>query len=325
MRVFSGIQPTGTIHIGNYIGALAQWPKLQNENECFFCVVDLHSLTVPYKPSELKGRILEVVAAYIASGIDPEKSAIFIQSRVSEHSELCWLLNTVTPVGDLSRMTQYKEKARKYKKNINAGLLEYPVLMAADILLYQTDIVPIGDDQRQHLELAREIARRFNKRFGTTFKMPKALFPEKGARIMSLSNPREKMSKSDSASNYISLFEKPEDIRKKIMAAQTDSGSEVLYNPQKKPGISNLLTIYSVFSGKEIKEAEKEFAGKNYRSFKESLCGLLVEKLKPFREMKKKMERESEFFQKIIEKGEKKARLEAEKTMAEVRSKMGLV
>ena len=266
MRVFSGIQPSGEIHIGNYLGALKQWIALQDGNECIFCIVDLHSLTVPYDVSTLKKRVLEKAIAYLAAGLDPKKSIIFVQSQVPEHTELNWLLSTVTPLGDLERMTQFKEKTKKYAKNINAGLLDYPILMAADILLYETDIVPVGKDQAQHIELTREIARRFNKRFGKTFKIPEVFLPTKGAKIMSLIEPFKKMSKSDLAQSYISLFDSPKNIKKKIMSSKTDSKKDIKYNVALKPGISNLLTIYSLFSGVPIKKIEKEFEGKGYKS-----------------------------------------------------------
>lgn len=257
MRVFSGIQPTGTIHIGNYLGALKQWIELQEKNECVFCIVDLHALTSPYDQKKLQELVLEKAIAYIAAGVSPEKSIIFVQSEVKEHAELEWLLNTVTPVGDLTRMTQYKEKSKKFEKNLNAGLLNYPILMAADILLYQTDIVPVGEDQLQHVEFTRTIARRFNQRFGETFKIPKAKLPEMGAKIMSLTQPTKKMSKSDPQASYIGLFDEPEVIKEKISKATTDTGKAIKYNPELKPGVSNLLTIYSLFSDMPMKEAEK--------------------------------------------------------------------
>lgn len=325
MRVFSGIQPTGEIHIGNYSGALKQWIDLQAQNECIFCIVDLHALTVPYDPPTLRDKILEKTIAYIASGVDPEKSIIFVQSDVKEHSELCWLLSTVTPLGDLQRMTQFKEKSKKHSENINAGLLYYPVLMAADILLYQTNLVPVGKDQKQHVELAREVARRFNNRFGETFKLPEVLLSKAGAKIMSLENPKKKMSKSDKTNTYISLFDEAQSIKKKIMPSQTDSGKEVKYDTAKKPGISNLLTIYSLFSGKSIKTIEKEFKGKGYKEFKEGLAELLIEKLEPFRRKKKELELQPELLEKILKQGAKRARIIAQETIQKVRQRMGLV
>ncbi|MCD6500443.1 tryptophan--tRNA ligase [bacterium] len=324
MRVFSGIQPTGETHIGNYLGAIKQWVKLQEKHECIFCIVDLHSLTVPYPVGELQKRIKEKTIAYIAAGVDPKKSIIFVQSQVKEHTELTWLLSTVTPLGDLQRMTQYKEKAEKYKKNINAGLLNYPILMAADILLYQTDIVPVGKDQAQHVELTREIARRFNKKFGETFKIPKALLPKAGAKIMSLVKPNKKMSKTDNPQSYIGLFDAPEAIKRKIMAAQTDSEKEIKYDISQKPGISNLLTIYSLFSDISVKKIEKQFKDKGYQFFKEKLAQLLIEKLEPFRRKKKELELRSGYLEKILTEGRKRAQIIAQETMKKVKQKMGL-
>ena len=323
MRVFSGIQPSGEIHIGNYLGALKQWIQLQEKNECVFCIVDLHSITVPYDIIGLKKRILEKAIAYLAAGLDPKKAIIFVQSQVPEHTELSWLLSTITPIGDLLRMTQYKEKSKKHPKNINAGLLNYPILMAADILLYQTEAVPIGKDQSQHVELTREIARRFNQKFGQTFKIPKVLLPKKGAKIMSLTEPKKKMSKTDSPQSCIFLFEEPEMIRKKIMTAQTDSGKQVKYKLSLKPGISNLLTIYSAFSDVPIAKIEKEFKNKGYQVFKEKLAQLLIEKLEPFRRKKKELENQQALLEKILEAGRKRAQIIAFQTMEKVRKNMG--
>ena len=323
MRVFSGIQPSGEIHIGNYLGALKQWIQLQEKNECVFCIVDLHSITVPYDIIGLKKRILEKAIAYLAAGLDPKKAIIFVQSQVPEHTELSWLLSTITPIGDLLRMTQYKEKSKKHPKNINAGLLNYPILMAADILLYQTEAVPVGKDQSQHVELTREIARRFNQKFGQTFKIPKVLLPKKGAKIMSLTEPKKKMSKTDSPQSCIFLFEEPEMIRKKIMTAQTDSGKQVKYKLSLKPGISNLLTIYSAFSDVPIAKIEKEFKNKGYQVFKEKLAQLLIEKLEPFRRKKKELENQQALLEKILEAGRKRAQIIAFQTMEKVRKNMG--
>jgi len=324
MRIFSGIQPTGKLHIGNYLGAINQWLELQAENECIFCIVDLHALTVPYDPKTLQELILEKAVIYLAAGINPEKSIIFVQSHVKEHSELAWLLNTITPLGDLSRMTQYKEKAKKFKKNLNAGLLDYPVLMAADILLYKTETVPVGEDQKQHVELARTIARKFNQKFGETFKIPEAKLPKLGARIMSLKDPKRKMSKSDSPESQIGLFDEPEEIRKKIMAAVTDTGKVVKYDPVKKAGISNLLTIYSLFSGKTVKEMEKKFKEKGYANFKKSLSDLLIDSLEPFRRKKKELLTREVYVKEILSQGARRAQTIAQSTMQEVKKKMGL-
>ena len=324
MKIFSGIQPTNELHIGNYLGAIAQWIELQNNNECLFWVADLHALTVPYEPRELKKRTLEVVATFLAAGVNPEKSIIFKQSDVKEHSELAWLLSTITPVGDLERMTQYKDKSQKFKQNINAGLLNYPVLMAADILLYQSDRVPVGIDQKQHIELAREIAKKFNKKFGEVFKIPDGLYSKLGAKIMSLTNPEKKMSKSDGPQSFISLFDSPEQIKKKIASATTDSGKEIKYNPEQKPGVSNLLTIYSLFSDKPIKELEKEFSNKGYAELKKSLAELLIEKLAIFRIKKQEFEKNPEIIENILNDGATRARSLAQQTMQKARVAMGI-
>ena len=324
MRVFSGIQPTGTIHIGNYLGAIKQWIELQKKNECIFCIVDLHALTIPYNPKTLQGLILEKAIVYLATGIDPEKSVIFVQSQVKEHTELTWLLNTVAPVGDLTRMTQYKEKSKKFKANLNAGLLNYPLLMAADILLYQTDVVPVGEDQKQHVELTRTIARKFNQKFGQTFKIPGVKLSESGAKIMSLQQPTKKMSKTDSPDSYIGLFEEPAAIKAKIMKAVTDTGKVIKYDPKKKPGISNLMTIYSLFSNKTIKEVEKKFKRKGYADFKKSLAELTVNSLESFRRKRKELLSREVYVREILGQGQKRAQVIASSTMQEVRKKMGL-
>jgi len=325
MRVFSGIQPTGTIHIGNYLGAIKQWIELQEKNKCVFCIVDLHALTVPYDPKKLEELILEKAIAYLAAGVNPEKSIIFVQSQVREHAELTWLLNTVTPLGELGRMTQYKEKSKKFKSNLNAGLLNYPVLMAADILLYQTDLVPVGEDQAQHVELTRTIARKFNQRFGETFNIPEVKLPKMGARIMSLINPAKKMSKSDPWESYIGLFDEADEIKQKIMKSVTDTGKIIKYNPEKKAGISNLLTIYSLFSGKTIKELERKFKTKGYADFKKSLTEVLVNSLEPFRRKRKELLSREVYVKEILEQGRKRAEILAQSTMNEVRKKMGII
>ena len=324
MRVLSGIQPTGQIHIGNYLGAVKQWIKLQEKEECIFFIADLHALTIPYNPEDLQKNIIETTAAHFASGIDPQKSIFFVQSQVKEHSELCWYLSSVCPAGDLQRMTQYKEKAKQFRKNINSGLLTYPVLQSADILLYKARAVPVGKDQVQHIELTRAIARKFNNKFGKTFPLPEALLPKQGSKIMSLANPRQKMSKSLGRENYISIFEKPEEIKKKIQSAVTDPGKQIKYNPQKKPGISNLLVIYSLFSEKTIKETEKLFQNKKYVDFKKSLIGLLTESLKPIRKKREEFLSRQVYLEETLKLGAKRAQNIAEITIREVRKKMGL-
>lgn len=318
------MQPTSQLHIGNYLGALKQWIDLQEKNECVFCIVDLHALTVPYDPKTLQAKIHETLIAYIAAGINPEKSIIFVQSQIKEHAELAWLLNTICPLGELQRMTQYKDKSKKFTDNINAALLDYPVLMAADILLYKTEAVPVGKDQEQHLELARTLAKKFNQKFGQTFKEPGSMILKEGSKIMSLTDPKKKMSKSDEPKSCIFLFDEPEAITKKIMSATTDSGKDVKYNITKKPGISNLLTIYSLLTGKTTQTLEKEFAGKNYGDFKKSLAEVVVNYLEPFRRKQKELLTREVYVQEILKQGQRRAQTIAQLTMQEVREKMGL-
>ena len=324
MRIFSGIQPTGAIHIGNYLGAIKQFIELQETKECIFSIVDLHAITIPYQSKELQKNILEAAICYLAAGIDPEKSIIFIQSQVPEHTELAWLLGTVCPVGDLLRMTQYKEKSKQFKGKVGAGILNYPILMAADILLYKAELVPVGADQQQHVELTRTIARKFNKTFGQTFPIPQAELPSRGAKIMALNNPKKKMSKSQ-PTGCLFIFDEPEEIERKISTAVTDSGKTIRYNPVKKPGISNLLTIYSLFSKKSIKQLEKEFKGTGYAKFKKSLIELLVKKLEPFRRKKKELSQREMYVKEILNQGQKRAKVIAQSTLEEVKQKMGLL
>lgn len=256
-RVLSGVQPTGDIHIGNYVGAMMHFVELQQDHECYFCIVDLHALTVPQDPEELRNKTYELAGIYLAIGLDPEKSTIFVQSQVSAHAELAWLLSCMAYFGELSRMTQFKDKS-KGKENVSVGLFTYPALMAADILLYQADYVPVGNDQKQHLELTRDLAERFNNRFGETFVLPEPLIADVGARIMSLTDPTKKMSKSDADENgRINLLDSPDVVKKKIMRAITDSESVIRYDPENKPGVSNLLSLYSVMSGLSIPDLEK--------------------------------------------------------------------
>jgi len=325
MRVFSGVRPSGELHIGNYLGAIRQWVELQEKAECIFCIVDLHAITTPYKSTQLQKDILGLTSAYLATGLNPEKCIFFVQSQIKEHAELAWLLGTITPMGELSRMTQFKEKSKKHPEYINAGLFNYPLLMAADILLYQTDLVPVGIDQKQHVELTREVGRRFNKKFGAVFKIPEALLPKIGQKIMSLDNPKKKMSKTDNPKGFIGLFDSPEETQKKIMAAITDPGKNIKYDPVKKPGISNLLVIYSLFSGKMIKELERNFQNKGYAELKKSLAKLLVNSLESFRRKKKELDQREVYVKEILNQGAKKAQIIATSTMSEVRKKMGLI
>jgi len=325
MRIFSGIQPSGDIHIGNYLGAIKQWVNFQKKGGCIFCIVDWHAITVPYEKEKLQQKIKEVALIYLASGIDPKKSIVFVQSQVKEHAELAWLLNTITPFGDLQRMTQFKDKSLKHKGNVSAGLFNYPVLMAGDILLYQTEVVPVGIDQKQHVELARTIAKKFNVKFGKTFYTPEVSILKIGAKIMSLTQPEKKMSKSDPENTRIGLFDTKEQIKKKISSATTDSEKEIKFNPKEKPGISNLLTIYSLFAEKTIKDLEKDFQGKTYQEFKASLTNILIEKLEPFRNKKAQLDKNPDLVNEILDNGAKRAQSIAKETMKKVRVTMGLL
>lgn len=322
MRIFSGVRPSGNIHIGNYLGAIQNWVRLQNQpdNKCVYCVVDWHAITTSYEPDKLADCIYETALAYLAAGIDPENSTFFLQSRVKEHLELAWLLGTLLPVGELTRMTQFKEKSRD-DKSPKAGLLNYPVLMAADILLYEADTVPVGEDQIQHVELAREAARRFNNQFGKTFQEPKAIVSKLTARIMSLTDPTKKMSKTGNPKGYLGLFEDEDSLRDKIMSAVTDTGQEIHFDPNRKTGISNLISIYSAFSKQPIEKIEEKFKGENYQAFKKAVADTVIDALEPFREAKKNISRED--MKKTLSKGSDQAGQIARKKMAEVREKTG--
>ncbi len=323
--IFSGIQPSGNLHIGNYLGAIKNWIPLQENNKCIFCVVDYHAITVKQDPEDLRKKILEVACTYLASGIDPEKSTIFIQSQVKEHTELAWILNTIAKISELERMTQFKDKAKAHKENVNVGLFDYPVLMAADILLYKSDLVPVGQDQKQHIEIARTLAERFNNIFGKTFVIPEPLIKKEGAKIMGLDDPARKMSKSAaSPKNYISLIDSPETIRKKIKSAATDSGSEILMR-EDKPAISNLLTIYHLLSGKTVKEIEKKYENAKYSEFKNDLAEITVGYLSAFQNKLSELEKNQDHIKKILAVGAEKARSIARETMKEVKEKIGLV
>jgi len=325
--IFSGIQPSGVIHIGNYFGAIRQWVELQNSGQykTIFCIVDEHAITIPQRPKELREKIMEVAKIYLASGISPEKSIVFIQSHVPEHAELAWILNTITPIGELQRMTQFKDKTQK-EKSILAGLLNYPVLMAADILLYDTNLVPVGEDQEQHVELTREIARKFNTQFGETFVIPEVMLNKSGKRIMGLDDASKKMSKSaENPNNYIALLDAPEIIREKIKIAVTDSGKEIIFNPDSKPALSNLLTIYSLFAKKEIKDIEKEYKDKGYAEFKKDLGEVIVGGLSDFQKKYKELEKNPEEVTEILKDGAKKAKIIASQKLKEVRQKIGFL
>ncbi len=323
MKVFSGIQPTGKLHIGNYFGAIKQWIELQRDNECVFSIVDLHAMTIPYSPEKMQENIIETAIDYISLGIDPSKCIIFIQSEVSEHTELAWILSTITPIGELERMTQFKDKSKLFRKNINAGLLTYPILQAADILLYQTDLVPVGIDQQQHIELTRTIARKFNNSFGQIFKEPGTLTPKIGGKIMGLNDPTKKMSKSQGIENYIGIFDSPEQIKNKIKKAVTDSGKEIEFS-EDKPAIANLINIYGLFSKMKTEEIEKKFNGKGYNHFKESLAELISQKIQPYQKKRSELESNHSLVKKILSDGAKRAKIIASKTMERVREKTGI-
>ncbi len=323
-RIFSGIQPSGNLHLGNYLGAIQNWVKLQNEYESIFCVVDMHAITIPQNPEELKRRTLEVAKIYLAAGIDPKKSSIFIQSHVSEHAELAWILNTITKNPELERMTQFKDKSQKYgKSEIAMGLFDYPVLMAADILLYDTEVVPVGEDQIQHIELTRTLAKRFNQKFGETFTLPEANVRKETMRIMALDDPTKKMSKSaQSEYNYIALTDDAETVRRKIKKATTDSGSEIKYTDE-KPALRNLINIYSALSDKNPQEIEKMYAGKKYSDFKNDLAETISNFLTPFQS--KMTELTDERVLGILEKGAQKVKPIAQAKLQEVKQKIGFV
>jgi tryptophanyl-tRNA synthetase len=321
--IFSGVQPSGALHIGNYLGAISNWVELQDKYNSIFCVVDYHAITVKQNPKELNRNILDVVKIYMASGVNPEKSVIFLQSDVSAHTELTWILNCVARLADLNKMTQFKDKAGKDKESVSVGLYDYPVLMAADILLYNTDLVPVGEDQKQHVELSRALARRFNSQFGNTFKIPEVIIRKESGRIMGLDDPSKKMSKSaNSAANYIALLDAPKEAAKKIMRAVTDSGKEIKYNKDKKPAISNLLTIYSLLSGETIKELEKKYGGKGYGEFKKDLAQVVGEFLTNFQ--KKYNSFQDDEIREILREGADKVRPVADETLRRVKEKLGI-
>lgn len=324
--ILSGIQATGDLTLGNYLGALKNFVKMQNEYECYYMIANLHALTVRREPEVLKQNTLKILASYIAAGIDPEKSTIFLQSQVEEHAELGWVLDCYTYMGELSRMTQFKDKSAKHADNINAGLFTYPSLMAGDILLYQADLVPTGEDQRQHLELTRNLAERFNKIYGETFKVPTPYIPKVGAKIMGLQDPTKKMSKSSTIPNdTILLVDTPEEITKKIKKAVTDSEGIVKYDAENKPGISNLMEIYGIITNKTMNEIEKEFDGQNYGTFKTKVAEAIIEELKPFHEKYNELMENSQYLEEICKKGAEKAKVIANKTLTDVYDKIGII
>ncbi|MCI6854205.1 MAG: tryptophan--tRNA ligase [Firmicutes bacterium] len=322
-RVFSGVQPTGNIHLGNYLGALKQFVELQDDHECIYCIVDMHAITVPQDPKELREHILDVAALYLAVGVDPKKSIVFVQSDVPGHAELSWILTCNSYTGELSRMTQFKDKS-KNKESAPTGLFSYPVLMAADILLYDTDIVPVGNDQKQHIELCRDIATRINNKYKKTFVVPDGRFLKEGARIMALDDPTKKMSKSaENVHSRISLLDEPSKIKKSIMKATTDSDGVVKFDMQNKPGISNLLNIYSVLSGMSIPELETKYEGKGYGDFKKDLVEVVVEALAPIKARYEEIRHSDELIE-ILKDGAQRADAIAQQTMKRVKENFGL-
>ncbi|MDO4482302.1 MAG: tryptophan--tRNA ligase [Bacillota bacterium] len=323
-KVFSGVQPTGNIHLGNYIGALRQFVELQDDMDCVYCIVDMHSITVPQDPDQLRKTTLDVAALYLAVGLDPKKATIFVQSTVPQHAELSWVLTCNSYTGELSRMTQFKDKS-KGSESAPTGLFTYPLLMAADILLYDANFVPVGNDQKQHIELTRDLAVRFNNKYGETFVVPDYKGMEVGARIMALDDPTRKMSKSaENIHSRISLLDKPEKVKKSIMKSTTDSEGVIRYDIAEKPGISNLLTIYSVFSGKKIDEIVQQYEGSGYGQFKKDLVEIVNEHLIPIQNRYNEI-RESEELIKILKDGGERAGAIAENTMKRVREKIGFI
>lgn len=324
--ILSGIQATGDLTLGNYLGALKNFVKMQKEYNCYYMIANLHALTVRREPEVLKQNTLKILASYIAAGINPEESTIFLQSQVEEHAELGWVLDCYTYMGELSRMTQFKDKSAKHADNINAGLFTYPSLMAGDILLYQADLVPTGEDQRQHLELTRDLAERFNKVYGETFKVPTPYIPKVGAKIMGLQDPTKKMSKSSTIPNdTILLVDTPEEITKKIKKAVTDSEGIIKYDIANKPGISNLMEIYGIINNKTMDEIEKEFEGQNYGTFKTKVAETIIEELKPFHKKYNELMANPEYLEEICKKGAEKAKIVANKTITEVYNKIGII
>jgi len=323
-RVFSGIQPTGDLHIGNYLGAIQHWVKIQHKYDCIYCVVDLHAITVPQEPKALKAKTREVAALLIASGIDPNIASVLVQSHVHEHSELTWILNCFIPMGWMRRMTQFKEKSQKQKEEVSTALFDYPALMAADILLYNTDEVPVGEDQKQHVELARDVAQRFNSIYGETFTVPKAVIAKAGARIMGLDDPTQKMSKSEEQpGRAINLLDSPDDMRGKIMRATTDSLREISFD-ESRPGVNNLLVIYEQFTGQKKEDIEARFEGKGYVDLKRELAEVVVEGLSPMQKRYRELTADPSHIERLLAEGADRVRPIAEKTLALVKDRVGL-
>jgi len=324
-RVFSGIKPSGDLHIGNYLGAIVNWVQGQDTHDNIFCIVDLHTITVPQDPKKLQANILEVAKLYLASGIDPKKSDFFIQSERPEHSELAWILNCFTYFGEAGRMTQFKDQYREKKKNVTVGLFNYPILMAADILLYDANEVPVGDDQKQHVEMARDIAQRVNKKVGKVFVVPEPIIKKEGARVMSLVDPTKKMSKSDQSEfSYINIRDDADMIQKKFARATTDSENKIKFDKEKKPGISNLLNIMSVATNTPISELEKKYAGSNYGKFKKDVAECVVEMLSPIQKKLAEYDKNEDYVRKVLEDGAKAVAPRAQDTLQRVKKAVGL-
>lgn len=321
--IFSGIQPSGTLTLGNYIGALRNFKLLEDEYRCIYCVVDMHAITVRQDPAALRRRCLELAAIYIACGLDPKKNVIYCQSHVSAHAELAWILNCFTYMGELQRMTQFKDKAQKHADNINAGLFTYPTLMAADILLYQTDLVPIGADQKQHLELTRDIAQRFNGVYGDVFTVPEGYFGKVGSRIMSLQDPTRKMSKSDPEDTFISLLDPPDAIRRKVRRAVTDSEADIRFDPVNKPGVSNLLSIIAALTGQGVEEAAAELQGQGYGKLKDRVSECVIETLAPLQSEHKRLMADKAYLQGVLKENADIANGMALRTLRKVQRKVG--
>ena len=324
--VFSGIQPTGNLHLGNYLGAIQRWVADQEKYDSIFCVVDLHAITVPQDPQALRAQTRELVALLMACGLDPERCVLFVQSHVTAHAELAWIFNCITPVGWLERMTQYKEKAAR-QESVSTGLLDYPVLQAADILLYQADLVPVGEDQRQHIELTRDIAGRFNYLYGETFKLPQALIAEKGARIMGLDDPTVKMSKSiDRRYHAVHLLDEPDEIRAAVRRAVTDSGREIIFSDDpEKAGVNNLLTIYQLLTGKSQSEIEAHFANKGYGDLKKEVAEVIIEALRPIQQRYRELTADPAIIDQVLQKGAAEARRRSSPTLRTVKERVGLL
>ncbi len=322
--VFSGIQASGSLHLGNYLGAIRNWAAMQYDYNNYFCVVDLHTITVPQDPKELRANIREVAGLLFAAGLKEENSVVFIQSDVQAHAELAWVLNCITPMGWLHRMTQFKEKSEKHKEEVSVGLFDYPVLQAADILLYDTHLVPVGEDQKQHVELSRDIAQRFNYRYGEVFVLPDAFIPPVGGRVMGLTSPEKKMSKSEEKKDdAIFLLDPPDSIRKKVKKATTDSLREIRFD-EKRPGINNLLTIYQLLTEKEPGAIENHFTGKSYKDLKEEVAEVIIESLQPLQEDYHRLTGEQGYLDQMLKNGAEKAGLQAEKKIRQVYEQMGL-